>query len=241
MADSHLADSEYSAMYWNWIRQKSPQNDGRLGEEVDAHTMRPPRPDDEAFFRLLGPGERWMDYRCDDSSTLGDLRRLLETLRTGLDSAKGDRKKAQILGIDRATLEDLLGRLDGSLSLRLLLESIAPHDGELHHHQLTASYLAKKEGNNGDWIARLHPDRPAKTIVSHMAKDTYAYVHPSEPRTLSVREAARIQTFPDWFCFGGLGLVDAFRAVGNAVPPLLSYQFACQVARVCSGRAIAAK
>jgi site-specific DNA-cytosine methylase len=65
-----------------------------------------------------------------------------------------------------------------------------------------------------------------------MAKDTYAYVHPSEPRTLSVREAARIQTFPDWFCFGGLGLVDAFRAVGNAVPPLLTYQFAGQVARL---------
>ena len=88
-----------------------------------------------------------------------------------------------------------------------------------------------------DWMARLHADRPSKTIVSHMAKDTYAFVHPSESRTLSVREAARIQTFPDWFRFGMLGLVEGFRVIGNAVPPLLSNQLAERVAEVLQASA----
>lgn len=68
--------------------------------------------------------------------------------------------------------------------------------------------------------------------MSHMAKDTYAYIHPFRSRTLSVREAARIQTFPDWYSFGSLGLVEAFRAIGNAVPPLLSFQLAERVAQI---------
>jgi site-specific DNA-cytosine methylase len=67
-----------------------------------------------------------------------------------------------------------------------------------------------------------------------MAKDTYQYVHPWEARTLSVREAARVQTFPDWFSFGSLGFVDALRNVGNAVPPLLAVQIADRIAQVLS-------
>lgn len=212
--------------YLRWIRQALPAGlPGHSAQEVDGHYIRDSRPDDRAFFELLGPGRRWMDYRCDDSPTLQQLRQLLEQLRDSL-----GRKTA--LAFDAALVDELLERLDGSLSIRLLLEAIPPQEGELQHHLLTPAYLAKREGNNGDWIARLHPDRPAKTIVSHMAKDTYAYVHPTEPRTISVREAARIQTFPDWFRFGELGLVDAFRAVGNAVPPLLSHQFAVNVARL---------
>jgi hypothetical protein len=181
-----------------------------------------------------------MDYRCDDSPTLHRLRSLLSQIQHLIALAGslpgGDQSPffQTLIAIAQEPIDSLVATLDGSLSLRLLLESIRPHDGELHHHLLTPAYLSKREGNNGDWIARLHPDRPSKTIVSHMAKDTYAFVHPSQPRTLSVREAARIQSFPDWFCFGTLGLVDAFRAVGNAVPPLLSYQFAHRVASLLS-------
>ncbi len=226
-----------SSVYLRWVRQVSGSGtDGEANTQTDAHFIRDPRADDQAFFALLGPGERWMDYRCDQSPTLLALRQTLEALR-GL--FPDDAEDGQVLTgaggtatFDRATVERLLACLDGSLSIRLLLESIPPRDGELHHHLLTTNYLAKREGNNGDWIARLHPDRPCKTVVSHMAKDTYAYVHPWEPRTLSVREAARLQTFPDWFRFGELGLVDAFRAVGNAVPPLLSYQFGMKVGRL---------
>jgi site-specific DNA-cytosine methylase len=225
--------------YLRWVRQPAPPGlPGRDNSRVDAHSIRPPRADDQALFALLGPGTRWMDYRCDDSPTLRQLRELVERVQQILEAAGGASDGADsplaraIAALGRPALEGLADKLDGSLPLRLLLESIPPREGELHHHLLTPAYLGKREGNNGDWVARLHPDRPAKTVVSHMGKDTYAYVHPSEPRTLSVREAARIQTFPDWFRFGRLGLVEAFRAVGNAVPPLLSYQFAGRVAQV---------
>ena len=120
--------------------------------------------------------------------------------------------------------------MDGSLTIRLLLECIAPQPGELQHHLLSENYLRKREGAHGDWMSRMDPSVPSKTIVSHMAKDTYAYVHPFLPRTLSVREAARVQSFPDDYRFGAVGLVDGFKVVGNAVPPLLSQQFAERVA-----------
>ncbi|WP_164705281.1 DNA cytosine methyltransferase, partial [Pseudomonas viridiflava] len=123
---------------------------------------------------------------------------------------------------------------DGSLSLRLLLENITPQPGELEHHLLTDTYLRKRDGSHGDWLSRMDPSLPSKTIVSHMAKDTYAFVHPTRPRTLSVREAARVQSFPDDYKFGSVGLVDGFRVVGNAVPPLLSYQFAQRIAQLLS-------
>ncbi|WP_234325910.1 DNA (cytosine-5-)-methyltransferase [Streptomyces sp. NRRL S-495] len=60
----------------------------------------------------------------------------------------------------------------------------------------------------------------SRTITAHIAKDGYWYIHPSEPRTLTVRESARIQTFPDEFRFAGTRS-DAFKQIGNAVPPLL--------------------
>jgi site-specific DNA-cytosine methylase len=213
-----------AAEFVAWITQVPPVcYTARFQGGIDGHSIREPRADDQTFFELLGPGRRWMDYRCDDSPTLRQLAELVARLREVAKAGSG---------LERNLLDELAGKLDGSLSLRLLLEGIRPQVGELHHHLITPNYLAKREGNNGDWIARLHPDRPCKTIVSHMAKDTYAYVHPSEPRTLSVREAARVQTFPDWFTFGTLGLVDGFRAVGNAVPPLLSFQFARKIAQL---------
>ena len=60
----------------------------------------------------------------------------------------------------------------------------------------------------------------SRSITAHIAKDGYWYIHPEEHRTLTVREAARIQTFPDHFRFSG-ARSDAFRQIGNAVPPLL--------------------
>ena len=71
-----------------------------------------------------------------------------------------------------------------------------------------------------DKYNRLSWDGRSRSITAHIAKDGYWYIHPSEHRTLTVREAARIQTFPDHFRFSG-SRSDAFRLIGNAVPPLL--------------------
>ena len=72
-----------------------------------------------------------------------------------------------------------------------------------------------------DKMRRLRWDKPAPTIVAHLAKDGYMFIHPAHQRTITVREAARFQSFPDSFVFQG-SMTSQFRQVGNAVPPLLA-------------------
>jgi DNA (cytosine-5)-methyltransferase 1 len=72
-----------------------------------------------------------------------------------------------------------------------------------------------------DKYKRLARHELSRTITAHIARDGYWYIHPTQERTLSVREAARIQTFPDWYRFAGEPS-HRYRQVGNAVPPLLA-------------------
>ena len=72
-----------------------------------------------------------------------------------------------------------------------------------------------------DKYLRLSFDDLSRTITAHIAKDGYWYIHPREDRTLSIREAARIQTFPDRFRFAGRR-TSRYQQIGNAVPPLLA-------------------
>ena len=78
---------------------------------------------------------------------------------------------------------------------------------------------------------RMREDRPSRTLTAHMGKDTYSHIHPTEPRTISVREAARLQSFPDWFRFP-CSMNAGFRMIGNAVPPLLAEAIANQIVAV---------
>lgn len=68
---------------------------------------------------------------------------------------------------------------------------------------------------------KLDETKPSHTLVAHLGKDTYSHIHPWEPRGITVREAARLQSFPDDFFFD-CSMGDAFKQIGNAVPPLLA-------------------
>lgn len=77
---------------------------------------------------------------------------------------------------------------------------------------------------------KLDPALPSRTLTAHMGKDTYSHIHwdARQQRTVSVREAARLQSFPDGFTFAG-AMNAAFRQIGNAVPPLLALAVALQL------------
>ena len=71
-----------------------------------------------------------------------------------------------------------------------------------------------------DRYTRQHRDRPCSTIVAHLSKDGLMFIHPTQERSLTPREAARVQTFPDWFEFP-VTRTHQYRVIGNAVPPLV--------------------
>lgn len=79
-----------------------------------------------------------------------------------------------------------------------------------------------------DKYKRLDENDLSRTITAHIAKDGYWYIHPKDNRTLTIREAARLQTFPDRYRFAGPPSA-AFRQIGNAVPPFVGQQLGMAV------------
>jgi DNA (cytosine-5)-methyltransferase 1 len=84
---------------------------------------------------------------------------------------------------------------------------------------------------------KMEATQPARTLMAHLGKDGYSHIHydSQQKRTISVREAARLQSFPDGFKFQGT-MNPAFRQIGNAAPPLLAKEIAKIMMTVLKGQ-----
>lgn len=186
-----------------------------------------------------------------------DLRKYISRTVSSLREAHADRgaefvAHAMTSDFDPTWFLDL--RLGGACN-----HSSRPHMATDLHRYLFAACYAKVHGRSpelNDFPRELHPahknlkdaldkghfddrfrvqilNRPATTITSHMAKDGHSFIHYDETqcRSLTVREAARLQTFPDNYYFCG-PRTQQYRQVGNAVPPILARQIAALVLQV---------
>ena len=112
------------------------------------------------------------------------------------------------------------------------------HVGRKHSQRIVDRYksLSYGERDPKTRINKLNPKRPSFTIiVGSDAGGGKGHVHPHEPREVTPRESARIQTFPDWWEFHGTGR-HVIRQVGNAVPPLFASVLSQHIAKEVFGK-----
>ena len=108
------------------------------------------------------------------------------------------------------------------------LVGVANHITREHQAQSVIRYMELKYGERDKLgrVDRINPHLPSKTVIAGGSRGGgRSHLHPHIPRTLSVRESARLQTFPDDYVFSGAP-ARQFTQVGNAVPPLLAFKLA---------------
>jgi DNA (cytosine-5)-methyltransferase 1 len=107
----------------------------------------------------------------------------------------------------------------------------APEEGTRDYEVLKKSIVPPYDvGKFPNKWRKMECNRPARTLMAHLGKDGYSHIHydSAQARTISVREAARLQSFPDGFRFAGT-MNPAFRQIGNAVPPLMAKAIAASM------------
>ncbi len=129
--------------------------------------------------------------------------------------------------------EDLARYLFSSVYLQLKKDFPKLKD---YPEWLLPNHKNAKGGKFADRFRTQRPDQPATTVTSHISKDGHYFIHydPAQCRSLTVREAARIQTFPDNYFFCG-PRTQQFHQVGNAVPPYLAKQLGGIISKIFPG------
>lgn len=113
------------------------------------------------------------------------------------------------------------------------LDGLANNETRRHKAESVRRYMELDYGERDHLgrVDRLSPNHPSKTVIAGGTKGGgRSHLHPFIPRTMSVRESARLQTFPDDFEFSG-STARQFTQVGNAVPPLLAHRLARSIHR----------
>lgn len=164
------------------------------------------------------------------SSSAVSVRRAFESIDPSADgydvyprfASKAVEERVAAIPKDGGSWIDLLRRQDKD---KLLTDS------------MKRNVAAKRFGSYPDVYGRMALDKPAPTIkreCSHVGNGRY--VHPIEDRLCSVREIAALQGFPNDYRFNGSSISNLYRHLGDAVPPLISYQIAHTVSWILSGK-----
>lgn len=229
------------ALAWNTPRlcsvQLSEKNGGTVREalsnveKLEDHTPRLlPKGSKQALIaRQIGPGQKLCNVRMspksvhtwDIPSAFGRVtqkeRQVLEKIAV-LRRRDRQREYGDADPVSMTSISQIIGRAVRPIVLQLIRKGyIRKLD---HGYDLTHTFNGK--------MRRLDWDKPAPTVDTRFG-DPWYYLHPSEDRGFSVREAARIQGFPDDFVFEG-PIRSQFRVIGNAVPPPLANVLATFVA-----------
>lgn len=133
----------------------------------------------------------------------------------------GNRYLTNVLELDRAQV--LTAHVARPHSKRDLRDFDRLAEGENSAHAIAHGVKMEfpyDRDNFKDRYTRQHRNRLCSTIVAHLSKDGLMFIHPTQTRSLTPREAARVQSFPDWFQFP-VPRSHQYRLIGNAVPPLV--------------------
>ena len=123
-----------------------------------------------------------------------------------------------------------LNKIDRQKYIYAIKEKLE-HNRQISYLEFEGELQTMKKANAfTDRFKVVDPNGLSQTVVAHLAKDGHYYIYPSLKtiRSISVREAARLQSFPDNFYFEGSRCA-AFKQIGNAVPPLLSEAIAKKI------------
>jgi DNA (cytosine-5)-methyltransferase 1 len=168
---------------------------------------------------------------------IGDLPALLAGKGEQTSDYDLDRRRSHLARWGKVARRYLYRVLEVAYSPDLTAHQARPHSerdlrdfARLHEGESSAVAMRKRrvefewpysKAHFKDRYTRQSRRKPCSTIVAHLSKDGLMFIHPTQNRSLTPREAARIQSFPDWFWFP-VSRTQQFRLIGNAVPPLVA-------------------